>query len=225
MTLNPDLAFIFLVRDPRGNFWSRMRVFRHPKPAGIKQYAKENCRAMLRDTQAIREIFRAFQHRIRFLRYEDLARKPVEVSRNIYDFLHLVWTDQIQSTVVKHTSRSAAARNTTRANPKPQNQASKTRLDSAGKVERARGVYEYDTTRPDSYEAAVSWRRKIFWEVSVAIEKECREVMNLWGYTPFHSLAEIRNGTVSNQGRFKLLDMLDSSEANLGENTGRKSRH
>lgn len=219
LTLNPDLAVIFLVRDPRGTFWSRVRVFGFPKLSRLDRHVEINCRTMFTDTVVIRDMFDKTPHRIRFLRYEDLARNPVEVSRNIYDFLNLAWNDSIRSTVVKQTN--CAAKNVTRANP-PKNSAKKAQ-DSNVKLERARGTYEYETTRPNSYQAAMRWRSSILWNVSVTIENVCRDVMYLWGYSKFHTLAEIRNWRTSNRGRFKLLDMLSSSHANLGEIPREKS--
>ena len=104
MTLYPDLAVIFLVRDPRGFFWSRMKVFGQPKLQTLPHFAQEMCRGrMLKDVRAITELFLKAPHRVRFLRYEDLAMRPVEVSRNIYRFADLAWTDGIQSTIINQT--------------------------------------------------------------------------------------------------------------------------
>ena len=47
--------------------------------------------------------FFSFSIRIRFIRYEDLAMNPVESAKNMYKFLHLPWTQQIETSIAKQT--------------------------------------------------------------------------------------------------------------------------
>ena len=211
MTLYPDLAVIFLVRDPRGFFWSRMKVFGQPKLQTLPHFAQEMCRGrMLKDVRAITELFLKAPHRVRFLRYEDLALRPVEVSRNIYRFADLAWTDGIQSAIINQTY--------SRGGHHHDNNNSVTAAKLRPRRGR-RGRYPaYSLTRPDSYLAATAWRASVPWEVSVAVEEACGAVMDLLGYSPFSAARDLRNLTLPNRGRFKAVHMLGSSQpADLGE--------
>ena len=58
----------------------------------METFAGKKCQRMMKDIDAARELYGKASSRLRFLRYEDLAMNPVEVSKTIYRFLHFEWT-------------------------------------------------------------------------------------------------------------------------------------
>lgn len=192
----PDLAVIFLVRDPRGMISSQMRVFRYSKVLGLPTFAPKLCHKMLTDVNAARELYGKAASRLRFLRYEDLASDPVEVSRRIYRFLRLDWSPSILATISRQTQAESQS-------------------DMFRGERRAHGIY--GVSRDDSYQAANRWRRSISWENLVTIENACRDVMQLLGYVTFDSVQELRNLTLPSRGRFPSEGLLSLSDANSSE--------
>ena len=195
MTSIPDLAVIFLVRDPRAVVYSQRRTFGFSPLVTVETFAGKTCQRMMKDIDAARELYGKASSRLRFLRYEDLAMNPVEVSKTIYRFLHFEWTPGIQEAIIRQT----------RSN------------DTAGESQdrRLRSSGTYGVSRDDSYKAANSWRSTILWEDSVSVENACRDVMQLLGYLRFERVEDLRNLALSNRGMFPLEGLLGLSSANL----------
>ncbi|KAK7499349.1 hypothetical protein BaRGS_00009324, partial [Batillaria attramentaria] len=197
MTLNPELGVIYLVRDPRASLWSRMTLFKDPTSSDLKSFAPELCRAMLNHSDKARDIFNEDPHRLRFLRYEDLADEPVKVLQNIFQFLHLNWTDSTERQVVKQTQHSVV--NMTESTQKTLKR-------------------KYSVVRADSSAAASSWRRDVPWYVVDTIQRSaaCRKVMDLLGYKMLDDDDEVRNLSVPSRGKFTLQDTLNYGGGDLG---------
>ena len=104
MTLHPDLAVLFLVRDPRGNIWSRMKTFGSPTMSTLRPFAGKYCNRIWKDVMEIQDMYREAPYKFRFLRYEDLATRPVAVSKNMYRFANLAWTKQVEVTIIRQTN-------------------------------------------------------------------------------------------------------------------------
>nr|KAG5708300.1 hypothetical protein BaRGS_034331 [Batillaria attramentaria] len=177
--------------------WSRMTVFQDPSKYRLKSFAPELCDIMLNHAEKARDIFNEDPHRLRFLRYEDLADEPVKVLQNIFQFLQLNWTDSTERHVVKQTKYSVV--NTT--------EHAHTRLKG-----------RYSVVRAESSAAASSWRRDVPWYVVDTIQRSsaCRKVMDLLGYKMLDDDDEVRNLSVPSRGKFTLQDTLNYGGGDSG---------
>lgn len=233
MTLLPDLALIFLVRDPRASIWSRMNVFKFPKLSELGNFSRGLCQRMKGDFEvALKMVGGDFPERIQFLRYEELADRPLQVSEKIYSFLHLNWTASVRENVLNQTS-------STHADPSTNDRSTKTSLMYSGTtVNSTRTItdrtkdaatagmltwkpdskhhwkkgYVYSVKRSDSSVAASVWRTDVPWRVVDVIQTSCDDLIRLLGYTPFQSEAALRNLNFSNRDKFRISAGLDLGE-------------
>ena len=203
MTLNSDLAVIFLVRDPRASTWSRMNVFHRPKKEDLPAYAETYGEKLKIDLLNARRLFALNPAKLRFIRYEDLADNPVHVVRNIYRFLRLNWTENIERETVAQTGSSdktaASTNSSVRTAPR----------------KKVRG-YNYSVKRDNSSAAASRWREQIPFSISRIVEQRCAEMMTLLGYRKFETEQALRDFNLPSRGRFQYVEDLPFSGANLG---------
>lgn len=204
MTLNPDLAILYLVRDPRASMWSRMTVFGQPKEDLLSSFARDLCHRMYNDLKGAITLFNRSPAKIRFLRYEELADNPIRVSKEIYHFLQLQWTQDVETRIKDQVTDQSRASNIPT-------------IGSQSDVEHKLRFSPYSVKRTNSSVAANVWRNRVPWNVVDTVQKSCSYVMSFAGYKKFSGLEAVRNWSVSSRGRFTLVDELIVSEGDLGQ--------
>ena len=108
--IGDNLHIIFLFRDPRSVFNSRM----NPKlPFCIHPDCydpKTHCRDLEGDHTAFWRMKKKYFDQLHFIRFEDFAINPVEETKRIYLELGLKFTDDVESFVREHTSSETKGR-------------------------------------------------------------------------------------------------------------------
>ena len=156
---------------------------------------------MKTDLLDARQLFQLYPNILRFIRYEELADRPVHVFRKIYEFLRLNWTDGIESETKAQTGsfNKTVLRNSSGAKP-------------PRKKVRAN---HYSLTRTDSSAAANHWRASIPFRISQTVEQQCAEMMTILGFHKFKTLKTLRDQSLSSRGRFKYVEDLPFLGGNL----------
>ncbi|KAK7474614.1 hypothetical protein BaRGS_00034143 [Batillaria attramentaria] len=163
MLRHEDLRIIYLVRDPRGTILSQQRVFQEFKFTQIVNFTTYFCQTFREDLANLEPLFDKYPDRIKLLRYETLAENPMKVSEELYKFLRLTFTADVEEFVYNSTS--------------------------AGKSSKG----DYDTFKANSTEAAYAWRNgAVFKEVQV-IDKICGDIYLKLGYLPVKSIHELED--------------------------------
>ncbi|XP_041372030.1 carbohydrate sulfotransferase 1-like isoform X3 [Gigantopelta aegis] len=158
----PQLKVVHLVRDPRGTLLSQTRVGNF-KWSMLHEVAPELCRKISLDLRISQNISDQFGSRIFTLRYEDLAENPVIVSRMLYDFVGLEFTDTIKDYIVNITQSG--------------------RRDGCAIC----------TWRINSTATAYKWRRKLSYDRVAIIDNGCAGVYKQMGYLPIPKEKLLRN--------------------------------
>ena len=161
-----DCKVIFLVRDPRAMVPSSRNIgfFGEVGPPGThlgtRRYSENKCKQTEENLEFVRKLPDPLRDRIKLLRYEDLAIKPLETLADIYEFAGLPVLESVRTWLHKTTHLNREA-----CNP---------RLDGGAVT----------CTKDDAWAGANRWR----WMVQRAeidiIEHNCERVMNLMGYIP-----------------------------------------
>ncbi|KAG9272003.1 carbohydrate sulfotransferase 1 [Astyanax mexicanus] len=176
-----NLKVVHLVRDPRGILSSRIETFRDTyrlwriwRATGRKPYNLDLtqlstvCEDMLRSTTTGSSRPLWLRGRYILVRYEDLARNPLQKTTEIYDFLGLPMEKSVEEWI----------RNNTRGSN-----------DISAK-------HKYGTVR-DSAANAESWRLKLSHEIVEHTQTVCQQVLEELGYKPVNSPEELKNMSVS----------------------------
>ena len=161
-----DCGIVYLVRDPRSLVFSHMKVgftwasrktnTLSPQPI-IRQYSKTIC-------QQVEENVRIFENRPGWmkprsymLRYEDLARNPVEILRKVYKLTGLNMEKSSLDWIKAHTG--------------------------AGEANEKEQKNEFSTNR-NSKVVVDKWRVDMDPCIVNVIEESCQSLMRLLGYKP-----------------------------------------
>ncbi|KAL5020986.1 hypothetical protein ScPMuIL_000141 [Solemya velum] len=98
----PNLKIIHLIRDPRAVQNSRLRVgaFKFKKALNMTRHL---CTAISNDLPIGQQINSAYKGRYMILRYEDLASKPIDMSRKLYNFLGNKFTYSLEKFIFNIT--------------------------------------------------------------------------------------------------------------------------
>nr|KAG5699096.1 hypothetical protein BaRGS_017779 [Batillaria attramentaria] len=161
MARNRDLKVLYLVRDPRGTISSQNIAFWKLVTDETLNYTRKFCQMFREDLAAIQPLFDRYPDRIKLVRYETLAEKPLLVSEELYGFLGLSFTSDVREFVFNSTS--------------------------AGH----KSTYNFATDRANSTSAAYAWRRRIHFPVVQATDQFCADVYRKLGYLPLRSEAEL----------------------------------
>uniref|UniRef100_A0A2C9KX91 Uncharacterized protein n=1 Tax=Biomphalaria glabrata TaxID=6526 RepID=A0A2C9KX91_BIOGL len=102
MSNYPCLQMIYLVRDPRGTFMSKKRAFVNIS-VDHKFEGKKFCQRVDKDIDHALKLLKAHPDRVCIARYEDIAERPEEMSRKLYTFLRLNFTDDTLRFVFNRT--------------------------------------------------------------------------------------------------------------------------
>ncbi|KAM6973505.1 carbohydrate sulfotransferase 1-like [Aplochiton taeniatus] len=176
-----NLKVVQLVRDPRGILASRIETFRDTyrlwrvwRATGRRPYSlnlgqlNTVCEDFLSSVSAALARPAWLRGRYMLLRYEDLARNPLQKTRELYEYLGLPLERNVEDWVLNNTRGSS---------------------DPSAK-------HKYATVR-DSAANAESWRQKLSYEIVDYTQTVCRPVLQLLGYKPVSSVDELKNLSLS----------------------------
>ncbi|XP_067687183.1 carbohydrate sulfotransferase 3-like [Haliotis asinina] len=100
----PEFKVIHLLRDPRGLLASQNKVGHLPD--GITASAEATCGKMYSDVERSIGYKKRFPGRVLTVRYEDIALDPLHIYKQVYDFLGIDLTKNIQNYILDMTSNS-----------------------------------------------------------------------------------------------------------------------
>uniref|UniRef100_A0A3B4ZD52 Sulfotransferase n=1 Tax=Stegastes partitus TaxID=144197 RepID=A0A3B4ZD52_9TELE len=172
-----NLKVVQLVRDPRGILASRIETFRDTyrlwrlwRATGRRPHNLDLgqintvCEDFLRSVSTGLARPPWLKGRYMLLRYEDLARFPLEKTRELYSFLGLVLDHSVEDWIINNTRGSS---------------------DPSSR--------QKFTTARDSAANAENWRVKLSFDMVVYTQTACQPLLGLLGYkTVFHP-RELRN--------------------------------
>lgn len=178
--MQQGVKVIQLIRDPRATDHSRAS-FRKGDPFldTIKDYCDEHMNDLTYINQIYQTYKEALRDRIHFIRYEDLATKPIETMESVYQFLGLKPDDN-----VRHWAESLQ-----------QNY----RLSDEEIINKSHEKHEgrYSTKREDPLYTSQAWRTKMSFSEVEQIQKDCKNFLYVFGYTVFQSENQLGNFSVS----------------------------
>lgn len=110
----PNMKIIHLIRDPRGMFNSRTKLgfskIKHGEPSEIGHLNKDEvrrfCGLLHKDLSVSKFVRQIAPDRLRLVLYEDLAERPMEVSRELLNFTGLQMTPKMEN-FIKHMTSSS----------------------------------------------------------------------------------------------------------------------
>ncbi|KAM4619071.1 carbohydrate sulfotransferase 1-like [Polymixia lowei] len=172
-----NLKVIQLVRDPRGILASRIETFRDTyrlwrlwRATGRRPYNLDLgqintvCEDFLSSVSTGLARPAWLRGRYMLLRYEDLARSPLQKTRELYDFLGLSLDHSVEDWILNNTRGSS---------------------DLSARQ-------KYGTVR-DSAANAENWRQKVSFDMVAYTQTVCQPVLELLGYKTVSHPGELRN--------------------------------
>ena len=103
LKMHPSLKVIHYIRDPRGTIVSRSMIHGWSGSTLVKQ-AKHLCMKMANNHKVFTDLHRINPDNFLLLKYEDLALKPEEISRELYSFIGHKYPDYIRRWVAANTT-------------------------------------------------------------------------------------------------------------------------
>ncbi|KAK3749810.1 hypothetical protein RRG08_063093 [Elysia crispata] len=91
---DPCSQLIYLVRDPRGSYYSKTKLPRDMWP-DLEIDIQSSCSNLNEDVDALIQLKASYPERILAVRYETIAEQPVATFRRIYNFTGLEFTEAI----------------------------------------------------------------------------------------------------------------------------------
>ena len=174
LTNHSNLVVLLLVRDPRASLYSRKNVFHESMFRQLSKFAHTQCNILNDDVTTALELRERFPDRVRLIHYESLAEDPVRVSKTLYRFLGLPWSNRTERAIQRQTSSS--------------------HLPASSKARpRDRHLYEYSVVRNDSALTARAWREKIDWHFAWTVQQVCFAVMRQLGYVLFRFWEDLQD--------------------------------
>ncbi|XP_035011844.1 carbohydrate sulfotransferase 1-like [Hippoglossus stenolepis] len=172
-----NLKVVQLVRDPRGILASRVETFRDTyrlwrlwRATGRRPHNLDLgqintvCEDFLRSVSMGLAKPAWLRGRYMLLRYEDIARFPVQKTRELYSFLGMVLDQSVEDWIINNTRGSSD-------------------LSSRHKF----------TTVRDSAANAENWRVKLSFEMVVYTQTVCQPLLDILGYKKVFHPKELRN--------------------------------
>ena len=150
----PELKFVYLVRDPRGIVQSRNSIKEMSILANhdIGKEAAALCHRMLLDNEIYSQLATKYPHNILRVRYEDITAEPKEQAQKIYSFAR---NSELPDTINEFLRKSM---NSTKEGG------------------------TYGTARKNATATAYKWRTKLTEFQLEDINNKCKTVLDILGY-------------------------------------------
>lgn len=100
----PEMKIIHLVRDPRATLLSQSRLGRCSLSGGRPACVNNLCRRLENDVLEEEKMLRDYPHRVLPILYEDIANRPIEMSKAMYNFIGYDFTKTVEEFVMNITS-------------------------------------------------------------------------------------------------------------------------
>ncbi|KAH9492610.1 hypothetical protein Btru_024053 [Bulinus truncatus] len=162
MSSYPCLKMLYLIRDPRGTFFSKKRAFNNMS-SNTTFEADRFCRRVAKDLEHALKLREKYPDRVGVVRYEDIADLPQASYKRMFEFLELNFTESIAEYIHNKTQ---------------------TGVKDKGGI--------YSTSKGNSSVASYAWRSKINYEDATAFDEHCRDVYYRLGYLPVNSKKELK---------------------------------
>ncbi|XP_067674933.1 carbohydrate sulfotransferase 1-like [Haliotis asinina] len=162
---DPNLKLIYLVRDPRAVLSSQMR-YGEFAPSAINTYSKTFCGIMLKDIQGYVKLKKTHPNQVTFVRYEDIAHKPIPLTEDLYNFVGL---------------------------PLPQNVKSHIHNITTGGNDEDCPLC---ISKSNSTKAAEKWRLHVMDDFVQMVDFNCKDVYQYVGYLPILKASSLRDMNV-----------------------------
>ena len=121
-------------------------------------FSRNFCSVVRRDLVAIEELIKTYgNQRVKIHRYEHFAYHPLQATREMYEFLGLNYTQDVEQFVFSKTMAGNKAGNA------------------------------YSTTRTNSTASANSWRKQLTLAAVNIIDDNCKDVYQKLGYLEIHN--------------------------------------
>lgn len=176
-----NIKVVQLVRDPRGILTSRMETFKELyrlwriwQATGRRPYNLETKQLTAICDDFYNSVSTGFSRpywlkgKFMLVRYEDLARNPLQKTKEIYDFVGLTMNKNVEDWIQANTRGSNGVL----------------------------AKYKFGTMR-DSAANAESWRLKLPFEMVEYTQTVCQKALMLLGYKSVRSTEELKNMSVS----------------------------
>ena len=160
-----DLKILFLVRDPRGTYNSRLST-PISKWCNKDQCAdpEVGCQQMMNNIKSAFDLETRYPGTIKMVRYEDLSMYPEDVVADMMDFLDLPMIEELSSYIETHTGSEKLK---------------VVRNKKTHKLEHKKNPYG---TSRNSTATAYAWREKLSFDHIQKIQNACQAPMNKLGY-------------------------------------------
>lgn len=144
----PGLKIIHLIRDPRATLMSQSRFSMcGEQHGGNNGCASLLCKRQEKDLLEEESISTRYPHRLKIFLYEDIAARPIETARKLFEFIGTTFTPKAKEYILNITS--------------------------ANKTDNC----NICTTRSNSKEHINAWRKKITNEFRKIIEQRCSYIL------------------------------------------------
>ncbi|XP_060084729.1 carbohydrate sulfotransferase 1-like [Ylistrum balloti] len=101
----PRLKIIHLLRDPRPTMLSQLKAG-NVKRLYLKTNVTSYCNRVYDDVVKAEDFNRKFPGRLMRVYYEDIVKRPLELTRKMYDFSGMPFTDKVSYSILKLTGEN-----------------------------------------------------------------------------------------------------------------------
>ncbi|XP_022239932.1 carbohydrate sulfotransferase 1-like isoform X2 [Limulus polyphemus] len=164
-----NLKIIHMIRDPRGIMKSRLmeKAVIVWCQKSLCSDSRSLCTQITDDLTYACEIKAKFPGKYKLLRYEDLAQKPLETARDIFQFLgEKSLPEEVTKFLASHTKVTKFP------------------------VTKEKLLWEYTTFR-NSSATAVSWVKELPFDSILKIQSNCKDVFNRMSYINLNTFSQI----------------------------------
>ena len=105
-TDNADIRLLHVVRDPRANINSRIKVGWMPdyKNATFEQKVRKHCDEIVENIEFGQQLNESLKHRYKLITYRDIAARPVDTAREVFKFAGFNMPDKTVRWIVNRTN-------------------------------------------------------------------------------------------------------------------------
>lgn len=168
-----DCKIVLLIRDPRAVIPSSLSVRFYeevdgPAKLGTRMFSYKLCKQTEESLHFVKNLPAWLRSHVKVLRYEDLARNPLEEMRHLYKFAGLSVLESVTTWLNESTHPTKSRSNM--------------------KIQGSQAAFTVD----DAQAAINRWRWKVHPYEIIIIEYYCAHVMQLMGYRPVDRSHELQ---------------------------------